>query len=469
MKPFPISSRTRVCPESIPVISLPGIPPTRGVALVLTHCLMGLLLAGCHPANGRTPQGAGNGPALDRVQVGHPEIRSLKLETTQPGRILAYEEAPLYSKISGYVGKLHVDIGDTVEQGEVLVELAVPEMEDEVRQKESRVALARAGIQQADSARQAADSVVQTAAAQIARYQADITKAEGEHERWKAEFERYQELAEQGNVTERLVNETRNQYRSSQAALLSAAAAVKAAEAMLEEARAQRRKAEADYEASHSQLKVAEADLAKAKTMLAYAQLKAPFPGTITQRAVDAGHYVQPASSDQARPLFTLVNSSRVRCFVDVPEMEATYIDAGEQGDPAVITVQALPGRKFEARVTRTSWAITPVNRSLRTEIDLDNPDGILRPGLYATVTILLDKRDDVLVIPVTALVRKPEQTFVCVVKDSKIEQRPVELGLRSGPDVEILSGLTTSDSIVLKGANNLLPGQTVETIVPKK
>lgn len=449
--------------------SQPGIHFSHSSALVILPCLLMLIVAGCHAANSQTPESADSGSGLDRVQVGHPEIRSLKLETTQPGRIMAYEEAPLYSKISGYVGKLHVDIGDTVEQGAVLAELAVPEMEDEVRQKESRVALAQSGIQQADSAREAADSVVQTAQAQIARYQADITKAQGELERWKAEYERYTELAEQGNVTERLVNETRNQFRSSQAALQSAAAAVKAAEAMLEEARAQRRKAEADYQAAHSQRKAAEADLAKANTMLAYAKLKAPFSGTITQRGVDTGHYVQPASSDQARPLFTLVNSSRVRCFVDIPEMEATFIDAGAQGDPAVVTLQSIPGHKFEAPVTRTSWAITPVNRSLRTEIDLDNPDGILRPGMYATVTILLDKREEVLVIPVSALVRKPEEAFVCVVQNGKIEHRPIELGLRSGPDIEILSGLSTSDTIVLKGANNLLPGQAVETITPKK
>lgn len=429
----------------------------------------GLLLSGCHYVSQPTAGESQSGSALDRVQVGHPEIRSLKLETTQPGRIQAYEEAPLYSKLPGYVARVHVDIGDRVAQGDILAELAVPELEDEARQKESRVTLAEAGIQQADSARDAADSVVRTAAAQIARHQAEITRAEGELERWSAEYERHKALAEQGNVTGRLVDETRNQLRASQAALQATQASVKAAQAMQEEAQAKRHQAEADFIAAQAQLKVAQADLTKAKTMLAYTVIKAPFPGTISQRGVDTGHYVQPASSDQALPLFTLVNSSRVRCYVDVPEMEATFIDAGEQGDSAIITVQSLSGRKFDAQVTRTSWAITPANRSLRTEIDLDNPEGILRPGMYATVTILLDQRDEVLVIPVSALVREMEQTFVCLVQDGKIERRPIELGLRSGPDVEVLSGLTTSDKIVLKGANTLLPGQQVETIPSAK
>ena len=443
--------------------------PNRSLPLLALGLGLGLsgpgMFIGCHHASAPQAEANGSAAALDRVQVGHPEIGSLVLETTQPGRIQAYEEAPLYSKLSGYVARVLVDIGDTVAQGAVLAELAVPELNDEVRQKESLVSLAEAGIQQADAARRAAESAVRTAAAQISRHQAEITRAEGELERWMAEFERHKALAEQGNITGRLVDETRNQLKASQASLQASQAVVKAAEAMQEEAQAQQNQAEADYIAAQAQLKVAQADLDKARTMLAYAVVKAPFAGTITQRGIDTGHYVQPASSDQARPLFILVNSSAVRCFVDVPEMEAPFIEAGAEGDAALISVPALGGRKFEAQVTRTSWAITAVNRSLRTEIDLQNPDGVLRPGMYATVTIQLDQRQDVLIVPVSSLVREVEQTFVCLVVEGKIERRPVKLGLRSGSQVEVVSGLTPSDLIVLKGANNLLPGQPVETL----
>src|SRR5690606_13502144 len=101
-----------------------------------------------------------------------------------------------------------------------------------------------------------------------------------------------------------------------------------------------------------------------------------------------------------------------------------------------------------------------------RTEIDIPNTDGLLRPGMYATATILLEQRDDVLTLPVTAIVREGRDAYCCCVVSDKIERTPIELGLRSGGDIEVLAGLEADRMVVVAGADSLHQGQPVEVIV---
>ena len=118
----------------------------------------------------------------------------------------------------------------------------------------------------------------------------------------------------------------------------------------------------------------------------------------------------------------------------------------------------------MKAKVTRTSWDLDPANRSLRTEIDIENPDLLLRPGMFATVTILLAERADVLTLPVTAIVRDGQDSFCCQVVSSRIQRTPLILGLRSGKEIEVLSGLAGDESVVLLRADALKDGEPVET-----
>ena len=193
--------------------------------------------------------------------------------------------------------------------------------------------------------------------------------------------------------------------------------------------------------------------------MLAYTQIKAPYDGTVTRRDVDTGHFVQPANGDAGKPLMVVAQTDKVRIFVDVPEMEAPYVDAD---DPAKIRVQALTASEFDATVVRSSWSLQESNRSLRAEIDVPNPHGVMRPGMYAMATIKLAQRENALVLPATAIVRDAAGTACMVVDDGKIVRRPVELGLRSGSEIEILSGIEEDQMIVLKQPEALKPGQSV-------
>lgn len=419
--------------------------------------LMALVLVGCR-GKADAPAGA-TAASTARVTVGKPQRKTLVAKTTQPARIEAFEQTPLFSKIAGYVEEVHVDIGDKVTKNQPLVTLRVPELGDDVRQKSALVAEAAAGLKQAEANVTASNAAVETATAKISESKAGMTRAAAEFERWKSEYERVKELAGNGSVTQKLAEETLNQMHAAEAGREAADAAIQSAEAAARQAQANAAKAEADQIASEAHLAVADADLAHAKTMLDYTTIRSPYDGVVTKRSVDTGHFVQPASNSSA-PVMTVARIDKVRVYVEIPEMEAAGVDVG---DRASIHLQALPGGDLDFPVSRTSWSLDPANRSLRAEIDIPNEGAKLRPGMYATGAIEMARRENALVIPATAVVRDGNATLSCVVADGKVERRPIKLGIRSGPDVEVLEGLQGNEAVVQIRAEMLAAGQSVE------
>src|SRR3954468_18844772 len=316
------------------------------VLLIVPALVVGFLFAGSgcrrQTTEAASTAGQSTAAAIDRVTAGKPVRKTLKLVTTQPGRIEAFEEAPLFPKLAGFVQKVLVDIGDSVKKDQLLIKLSIPEMLDEVKQMEALVAQADAEGRQADAAVKAAKAMAGTAEAKVAQAMAGIGRASGEYERWKAEHARMTDLAGQGSVTQKLVDEALNQLRSADAARQEATANVKSAEAALRAAKANVQKSQADLVAAAAREKVAAANLAHTKTMLAYAEIKAPFNGVVTRRNVDIGHYVHPIMGGVTEPLLVVAQTERVRVFVDVPEMEAPLVDAGDKPDSAVVRVQSL-------------------------------------------------------------------------------------------------------------------------------
>ena len=409
--------------------------------------------------------------AVERVTAGNPMRKTLTMMTTQPGWIHAFEEAPLQSRVTGFVKSVAVDIGDEVEAGQTLMTIDAPELFDEVRQHEALVAQAVAGESQAKAAVSAANAAVRTAQAKMVGIEAGMTRANGELQRWKAEYERISDLATRGTVTEKLVDETLNQRRASEAAVEEATAEIDSYKAAIEEAQSNVQKAEADVVASRASIEVAEANLARAKTMVGYTEIKAPFQGIITQRNVDTGHSVSPQETSRP-PLLVIARHDIMRVFTQVPELEAEWVTAANAkknslADSATVVIQGLNHRTFETSVTRTAWSLDPHNRTLRTELDIDNRAGTLRPGMYATVSIKLEERLNVLSLPVTAVIRDGTKARCCAVVDGKITYRPIQLGIRSGDDVEVLSGIREDEVIVLTRAASLLEGQSVEVLPP--
>jgi RND family efflux transporter MFP subunit len=432
------------------------------------------LLVGCDSNEAADPiadTGAASASALDRVTAGMPTTKTLELFTQQPGRVVAFEETPVLSKLPGYVDSVLADIGDKV-KGQVLVRIHAPEYNDQLQQKRGLLGQAEAQVKQAEAALVAAEAASNSAISMVSQAEAGVGRSDAEYARWDSELKRIQQLVSKGSVTPKLADETSSQFQSASAARKEALAYIESAKARQREAEANVLTAKADIEAAKAKLKVAQSDIAQAETMLTYTELTAPFDGFITSRHVDAGHYVQPAGSNNAHPLMTVSNINKVRVFVNIPESEAAWVDAeygdANAGDQVTILSPSLASGKVEARITRTSLQLDPQSRSLSAEIDLDNDKLKLLPGAFVTTKILLEKRENVLTLPTSAIVKTAEVTKCCVIVDGKIHYRAIELGLRAGDDVEIQSGLEGNETVVLLRAGSLQAEQSVEIIAKK-
>jgi multidrug efflux pump subunit AcrA (membrane-fusion protein) len=124
-----------------------------------------------------------------------------------------------------------------------------------------------------------------------------------------------------------------------------------------------------------------------------------------------------------------------------------------------------MKGQTVAGKVTRTSWALEPRTRTLRVEIDIDNPGGTLRPGLYAYVTVVAEEHTDVRTVPATAVVREQDKSFCVAVVGGKAVRKPIQTGLSDGTWTEVVSGLDGSEKVVKAYATSLTDGQPVDVI----
>jgi multidrug efflux pump subunit AcrA (membrane-fusion protein) len=403
------------------------------------------------------------GPAVARVEVVKPERGPIRRSTEQPGQIEAYEVTPIYAKVSGYVERWNVDIGTKVKKGEALAVLSVPELDAEAEQKQALVEESEAKLAQARASEEVAQANLASAQAKLAEVQAGVKRAGADLARWQAEFRRVEQLFNERAQTGTLLDETRNKLRASESARDEVNAQVKSAEAAVRQAEAMLNKARSDVTAATATIKVARFDARRTEAMRGYATIVAPYDGVITRRHVDVGDLTTPGTQGDA--IFTIARDDLVRITVSVPEMYATEV---EPGDRVLIRLQAVAGKDFEGKVTRTSWTLDARNRTLRTEIDVQNPKGTLRPGLYAYATLVVEEHADALTVPSSALVRQDSQAYCVAVADGRAVRRPVTVGLNDGTKAEILSGLRGNEAIVKAYASSLSDGQSVAVIVPE-
>jgi len=226
-------------------------------------------------------------------------------------------------------------------------------------------------------------------------------------------------------------------------------------------AEAQVATAKAALASAGEQLEFAKASQNKTKTLFAYTQITAPFAGVITHRYADTGAMIQAGTSSQtqAMPLVTLSQNSRLRLVIPVPESAVSRIRAGA---PVELNVQALH-KTFTGTIARFSDRLDTETRTMRVEVDVPNPNLELVPGMYADASIVLDQAKHVLLAPVEAIDRTDTSARVLLVnRDRRVEPRDVTIGLETGDRVEIASGLSADDLIVVGNRSQLKAGTVV-------
>jgi RND family efflux transporter MFP subunit len=424
-------------------------------------------IAGCSKHHNTGHPGAESGRQTSvRVTTIQPQRKALIRTVELPGRVEAYEVAPLHAKVTGYVIKVPVDIGDKIQgphddqPGTLLCELQVPELKEELAQKAATVAQTKAEVLQTDASVKVADAAVRSANAKVLESQAAIAREESQYGRWQSEFQRVAQLAESGAVTKKVADETRAQLDAADAGRKEVAAHIVSVEAQQQEAMAALEKAKADAVAMRSRLAVAEADERRVAAMIEYTFIRAPFDGVVVERNVHTGHLVQ-SGLGTLKPLLTVMRTDPVRVIIDIPEVDAVRVSEKTKVE---IKMPSLPGKPYLGTVTRSSWSLNTTSRTLTAEIHVPNADGHWRPGQYVQVKLTAAELENCLSLPKSAIVTQDKQTYCFGVgTDNKVVRFPIALGLQAGGDFEIREGLTGDEQIISANANAFREGQLVE------
>jgi RND family efflux transporter MFP subunit len=224
-----------------------------------------------------------------------------------------------------------------------------------------------------------------------------------------------------------------------------------------------------DMLAKRAMLAAAQANVARLTELVSYEKVRAPFDGVVTARNVDVGALVNAggaAGTPATGELFHVAQTATLRVYVNVPQDDAPY---AQPNTPVYLTVQQFPGKRFAGSVVRNAGAMDPSSRTLRVEVDVDNHEGLLLPGAYAQVHLLLKSSTAALDVPVSTLLFRPNGVDVAVVgSDDKVVVKTVHIGRDFGTHLEILSGLAATDRVINNPGDSLSAGQLVQIAQPR-
>jgi RND family efflux transporter MFP subunit len=210
-----------------------------------------------------------------------------------------------------------------------------------------------------------------------------------------------------------------------------------------------------DLDLAHAKRDMADATLKRLETMKSYTEIRAPFDGSVTERFVDPGAFIQQGK------ILSMVDIAKVRVLVDVPEAEVRFAQVGTQ---ASVRFDALPGRNVTAKISRTAGALDPILRTMRIELDLPNPESSIYPGMFARVELGVERRPNAMVIPSKAVTVLQNRSFVFVNLGGTAKRMPVVVGTADGDWCEASSGLTGDELIILPEGKTVTEGMAVTT-----
>jgi len=340
---------------------------------------------------------------------------------TISGAFKPFQDVEVHAKVAGYIKVIYVDVGDHVKAGQTIAELEVPELAAQL-----------AG----------AEAAVRRAKEDIGKAEGDLDRSKSTHSAAHTAYHRLDDAAKtrQGLVAQQELDDAQAKDLESEAQVASAKAALSAAQQALE---------------------VAQANQKQVSAMSDYTHITAPFAGVITNRYADTGALVAAgtSSSTQAIPVVRLAQTSVLRLVLPMPESVAAQIRVGQM---MKVRVQAL-NQDFEGKVSRFADSLNEETRTMETEIDFENASGRLIPGMYAEIYFVHDQKKNALTVPLEAVLHKGSQATVLVVNSQNlVEERQVKLGQEESTRIEVLSGVSEGERVIVGKLGEFRSGQKV-------
>ena len=322
-----------------------------------------------------------------------------------PGTMQAFDSATLFARATGYIAKRNVDIGSQVRAGDVLAVIAAPDLDQQLAQAQAQLGQMQAALLQAEAGKSLAD---------VTNRRTSRMVVEGWNSRQQGDQDKSNLITESAGV----------------------------------------RVAEANIVAQQAQVN-------RLLELTGFEKVVAPFDGEITSRAVDVGTLVT-ADQSSGTPMFSIARTNVLRVQVYVPQ---EYVFALRDGEAATITVPQLPGRVFHGTVARNAGALETNTRTLLAEVDVDNADHALSPGLYGIVHLQQRSDTPVVSVPSEAIIFNPGGLNVAVVENGKVALRHLNVLADDGANVQVQAGIKPGDKVILSPPVNVMPGMKVRTI----
>ncbi len=323
---------------------------------------------------------------------------------TLPGEAAAWDETTIYSRVNGYVSKWFVDIGDHVVAGESLATIETPELDAELVAAKAKLNV----------------SVAQVAVKQSQADFAQITDA-----RWRD--------SPKGVVSE----EERDSKKAGKA------------------------EADANLNAARAQVELEQAEVDRLTALTGFKTVKAPFTGTIVQRHINTGDLVTAGSTSNTTSLYRLAQENPIRVFVHAPQSLASRLV--ENNATAEVTIGDQANSRLSGKVSRTAKSLDANSRTLRTEIDLPNPEHVLLPGMYVRVALQIQGEEAVQVPPAALQFHSGGPQVAVVDGNSNVEFRDITIASDDGALVAIRSGLKSGDRVIVNLSNQIVNGARVK------
>ena len=399
-------------------------PPRRRLALLVAVPLALLLAWGVFV---HWRQSSDASETLRQAQSSVPDVHLATVKrtadvtpTTLPGQTVAYDSADLYPRATGYISQRLVDIGSHVRKGQLMLKIAAPDLDQQLAQAEAQLGQMQAQLAEAQSSLQQATSNSKLAGLNSKR--SNILSSEG----WDTKENR-DNLATSADVSKKSV-------QSAQAGIGVAVANVRAQQATVD----------------------------RLVALTGFEQVTAPFDGVVTQRNVDVGDLVQ-SDISSGTPVLHVDRDDILRTQVYVPQSEFAGI---HQGLPAHVTVPELPGQLFRAVVSRSSVSLAQNSRSLLVEVDIDNGEYKLQPGLFVDVAFDVRRAAPQVVIPDAALIFDAAGLHVALVgQDDTVEMRPISIARDTGTEAELRDGLDGGEKVIVNPPTDLTAGEKVHVV----
>ena len=406
--------------------------------LMLLLVAAGLFAASCggSKASERKVDTADTAPAAVEVTTAAAIRRDLPRFFEATGSLAGDQQTDVAPQTSGKVVAVGVDIGSAVHRGQMLVRLDDAELKLRVEQAAAQVEQAKAAVRQAEEKiglrpGQAFDPnrVAEVAAAKVAF---DLAEKN---------LRRAEKLIESGDVSRSFYDEQkarRDQLKE-----------------QYDVALAQARQNFAAVEVARTNVANAQAQLALAQKSLSYSIISAPIDGFVSDRTADLGEYVSPQQK-----VVTIVRTNPLRIRIDIPEQAIPEVKVGQS---VSVTTSAWPEKNFSGRIARIAPNVSATSRTFTVEAEIENNNGELKPGQFATVRILQERAEPAVLVPARAVVTEAGVSRVFVIKDGHAEQRLVQTGQTEGDLIEIKTGVAADEQVATSALERLSDGVAIK------